>query len=180
MTTPRKGPGGQRPGSGQRSRKGRQRPQQTAGRAPATPTTKAAKPRPILRRIRVKPPWRMSGRTAVVALVLSVLALTYAYPVRTYIEQRSEINALLESQGAQADRIKELKAERAKWNDPDYVRAQARQRLLMVRPGEELIIMVNSPDSDSRGGGKHHKKSGKPWYSDLWDSFHEADQIGHK
>ena len=123
----------------------------------------------------------MSGRTAIIALVLSILALSYAYPVRTYLEQRAEINGLRDSQGAQRDRIEELKAERAKWNDPDYVAAQARERLLMVKPGEDLVIIIDDPEGAAEDAGQDpDAKPEGPWYTDLWDSFNEADQIGQK
>lgn len=123
----------------------------------------------------------MSGRTAVIALVLSGLALSYAYPVRTYLEQRAEINALRDSQGDQRDRIDELKTDRAKWDDPDYVRAQARERLLLVQPGEELIIIIDDPEGAAADAGeKPPPEPDAPWYDDLWDSFNEADQIGQK
>jgi cell division protein FtsB len=123
----------------------------------------------------------MSGRTAVIALVLSVLALSYAYPVRTYMEQRAEINELRDAQGDQRDRIADLESERAKWDDPEYVRAQARERLLLVEPGEELIIIIDDPEGAAADAGeKPPKEPADPWYDDLRDSFEEADQIGHK
>ncbi|MGH8876283.1 MAG: FtsB family cell division protein, partial [Stackebrandtia sp.] len=144
----------------------------------ANRTAKKAAPKPKLRRIRIKPPWRMSGRTAVIALVLSALALSYAYPVRTYLEQRAEINALRDSQGEQGERIAALEEERAKWDDPAYVKAQARERLLLVEPGEELIIIVDDePDKASDDSGPS-KSSKDPWFDDLWESFDNADNAG--
>lgn len=138
-----------------------------------------AKTRPAIRRIRVKPPWQMSGRTAIVALVLSALALSYAYPVRTYLEQRSEINALQEAQSQQRERIEELEDERTKWEDPEYVRAQARDRLLLVAPGEELVIIIDDPEGAAADSGESPEpEPEQDWYEDLWDSFAEADQTG--
>ncbi|GAA4908701.1 septum formation initiator [Stackebrandtia albiflava] len=118
----------------------------------------------------------MSGRTAVVALVLSALALSYAYPVRTYLEQRAEINALRDSQSDQADRIAALEAERAKWNDPEYVKAQARDRLLLVEPGEGLIIIIDDPEGAAADAGETpDAEPADPWYDDLWDDFEESE-----
>lgn len=119
----------------------------------------------------------MSGRTAVIALVLSALALSYAYPMRTYLEHRSEINELRGQQADQRERIEELKTARAKWDDPNYVKSQARDRLLLVEPGEELVIIIDDPgddkDASDRDGG-----SKEPWFQDLRDSFTEADGAG--
>lgn len=122
----------------------------------------------------------MSGRTAIIALVLSALALSYAYPVRTYLEQQDDISKLQESQGEQRDRIAALKQERAKWDDPDYVRTQARERLLLVKPGEELVIIIDDPKGAAADAGKKPKKHKQSWYKDLRDSFAEADKIGQK
>lgn len=121
----------------------------------------------------------MSGRTAIIALVLSALALSYAYPVRTYLEQRAEINALRDSQNAQEERIEDLEAERAKWDDPEYVRAQARDRLMLVKPGEELIVIIDDPEGAAADSGEPAEPAPEQeWHDDLWDSFVEADQTG--
>lgn len=117
----------------------------------------------------------MSGRTAVIALVLSALALSYAYPVRTYLEQRSEINELRDAQAEQADRIAELEAERTKWEDPEYIRAQARERLLLVKPGEELVIIVDDPEGAAADAGVDlDPQPQDSWYEDLWEGFKET------
>ncbi|TQL76223.1 cell division protein FtsB [Stackebrandtia endophytica] len=117
----------------------------------------------------------MSGRTAVIALVLSALALSYAYPVRTYLEQRADINELRDSQATQADRIAELEAERAKWEDPEYVRAQARERLLLVKPGEQLIIIIDDPEGAAADAGQTPDPGPQDtWYEDLWEGFKDS------
>lgn len=122
----------------------------------------------------------MSGRTAVIALVLSVLALSYAYPVRTYLEQRAEINRLRDSQGTQAERIAELEEERAKWDDPAYVKAQARARFGYLMPGEagfevigpdgeplEAQASLNDPDDVI-------KTVPTAWWTSAWESMELA------
>ncbi|WP_147139217.1 FtsB family cell division protein [Stackebrandtia albiflava] len=170
----RRGPSGQGPRGGRPGR-GRTRPVPRSSRK-TTRATESAAPGPRIRRVRIRPPWRMSGRTAVVALVLSALALSYAYPVRTYLEQRAEINALRDSQSDQADRIAALEAERAKWNDPEYVKAQARDRLLLVEPGEGLIIIIDDPEGAAADAGETpDAEPADPWYDDLWDDFEESE-----
>lgn len=116
----------------------------------------------------------MSGRTAVIALVLSALALSYAYPVRTYLEQSAQIDELRTSQAEQTDRIAALEAERAKWEDPEYVRSQARERLLLVKPGEELVIIIDDPEGAAADAGIDPDPQPQgPWYEDLWEGFKE-------
>ncbi|HIW63339.1 MAG TPA: septum formation initiator family protein [Candidatus Stackebrandtia excrementipullorum] len=167
----RRGPSGQRPKGGSRPGAGRTRPASERRKT----RTAAQKAKPKIRRIRIKPPWRMSGRTAVIALVLSALALSYAYPVRTFLEQRADINELRESQADQTERIAQMEAERAKWEDPEYVRAQARERLLLVKPGEELVIIVDDPEGAAADAGQDPDPTPQDsWYEDLWEGFKES------
>ncbi len=109
------------------------------------------------------------------ALVLSLLALAYAYPLRTFVEQRIEINNLEQERARQIESIADLEKERAKWNDDEYVAAQIRERLGLVEPGEELVKVLgeddneNLPDPDSDTGPE------KEWFDDLLDTFDDAD-----
>lgn len=123
----------------------------------------------------------MSARTAVLALVLSALALAYAYPVRTYFAQRSQIDQLAASQAAQRERISELEAERAKWNDDEYVATQARIHLLLVRPGEKPLIIIDDPAGAAKDAGQPPPGPAEEpgsWYEKLWSSVDGADKAG--
>ncbi|WP_051392893.1 FtsB family cell division protein [Glycomyces arizonensis] len=144
-----------------------------AGRRPA-PGNAA---RPKVKRVRVRPQRRISRRAAVIALVLSALALAYAYPLRTYVEQRIEINQLEAEQDEQRDHIEALEAERAKWDDPEYVKAQIRSSLLLVEPGEDLVIVHEAEDSESGDGGEDAEGAERPWYDELAATFEDADQL---
>jgi len=112
----------------------------------------------------------------VLALVFVALILAYAYPVRTYLRQRAEIAELTDHQQAQRERIAKLRSERNKWDDPEYVEAQARRRLRMVRPGDKVYAVYGDPkrngdkDSSDRRVAKHG-----PWYSKVWSSVQGAD-----
>lgn len=129
-----------------------------------------------VKRVRVRAQRSISRRAAVIALVLSALALAYAYPLRTYVEQRIEINRIESEQEEQRDRIEELEAERVKWDDPEYVKAQIRSSLLLVEPGEDLVIVHEDDDAD-RGGEENAPESDRPWYEELVATFEDADQL---
>ncbi|HEY1178888.1 MAG TPA: septum formation initiator family protein [Phytomonospora sp.] len=123
----------------------------------------------------------MSARTAILALVLSALALAYAYPVRTYFGQRAEIEALEAQQAAQRDRISVLEAERAKWEDDEYVATQARIHLLLVRPGEKPLIVISDPEGAAKDAGQPYEEPAPDagnWYEELWSSVDGADGAG--
>ena len=132
--------------------------------------------RPKVKRVRVRAQRSISRRAAVIALVLSALALAYAYPLRTYVEQRIEINRIESEQEEQRDRIEELEAERVKWDDPEYVKAQIRSSLLLVEPGEDLVIVHEDDDAD-RGGEESAPEFDRPWYEELVATFEDADQL---
>src|SRR6476661_2350445 len=71
---------------------------------------------------------RLTGRAAVLVLVVSALLVSYASSLRAHLDQRSHITAL-EQSIAQSERdITALKREKARWDDPAYVEAQARAR----------------------------------------------------
>ena len=144
-----------------------------ARRTPSGTTTA----RPSVKRVRVRPQPRVSRRAAVLALVLSALALAYAYPLRTYVEQRIEINRLEAEQAEQRGDIAELEAERAMWDDPEYVKAQIRSSLLLVEPGKDLVIVIDEDDPTRPGAETEETEPDRPWYEELADTFEDADQL---
>lgn len=172
----RRTPSGQGPG---RSRSGR--PARSVGRSAARPAvrrTAASRAGGAKRTRAPKPKGRFTGRAAILALVLSALVLAYAYPVRTYLAQRAEIERLSESQDAQRKRIAGLEKELAKWDDPEYVRAQARSRLHYIRPDEVPYVVI---DSDKGKSGRNAGKpagAGTPWHERMWGSIAATDRAG--
>uniref|UniRef100_UPI0008499431 FtsB family cell division protein n=1 Tax=Actinacidiphila rubida TaxID=310780 RepID=UPI0008499431 len=90
---------------------------------------RAAARRPVRRN-------KLTGRAALLALVLCSLVVALAYPMRQYVAQRSDI-ADQRRQAREAEKkVEQLRQEKARWQDPDYVRAQAREHLHYVMPGE--------------------------------------------
>ncbi|MEU0554660.1 septum formation initiator family protein [Dactylosporangium maewongense] len=128
-------------------------------------------------RTRAPQPKRFTSRAVVLGLLLSVLLLAYAYPVRVYLAQQAEIAALEQSQERQTVKIAEMAERAAKWNDNEYVISQARQRLNMVLPGEKSIVVIDpargqQTDPAAIPGAE---KSARPWYGKLWSSVEAAD-----
>jgi cell division protein FtsB len=158
------------------------RPSRPGGRSTGPGRARAAR-RPAsasrveVKRVRYRPARKVSRRAAVLALVLSALALAYAYPLRTYIEQRIEINRLEAEQSAQQEHIEDLEAERLKWEDPEYVEAQIRSSLLLVPPGEDLVIVIDEDDPQHTGGADDEPPADLTWYDELAATFEDADQL---
>jgi len=69
-------------------------------------------------------------------LVVAVLMVSYASSMRAYLEQTQHLDNLRASIADSQQNIDELKREKRRWNDPAYVKAQARQRFGYVMPGE--------------------------------------------
>src|SRR5258706_11936370 len=142
-----------------------------AGRSPARPTVarRTVSPGGTAMRTRAPQPRRFTSRAVVLSLVLLVLLLAYAYPVRVYLAQQAEITALEQSQERQAAKVAEMSARAKKWDDPEYVISQARQRLHMVLPGEKAYVVVDpnrAPTTDPLDVPGTPKPP-RPWYGKL-------------
>lgn len=121
----------------------------------------------------------LTGRAAVLALVLGVLAVSYAYPLRAWYDQHRERTELR----AEAERLEEevaaLETQLRLWDDPTYVQAQARQRLGYVLPGEIGYVVVDEtgePEAELGPDGLPVLIEGE-WYSRLWTSIQAADGV---
>jgi cell division protein FtsB len=115
----------------------------------------------------------LTGRAATLALVLLVLAITLAYPLRTYLAQRSQIAALRAQQQAQQQRVTAYEREQARWQDPTYIKEQAERRLHYVLPGESALVLLQ-PRASGTGhappSGPAAPTTSGPWYDRLWSS----------
>jgi cell division protein FtsB len=113
----------------------------------------------------------VSGRAAALGVVLVVLTFSYAYPLRVYLAQEAEIAQLEADQRAQRERIRQLAAEIERWNDDEYIKAQARERLQLVEVGERIYVVGVEPSApDESGDG-----SQPAWYEQVWTSVQTAD-----
>ncbi|BFU46925.1 FtsB family cell division protein [Krasilnikovia sp. MM14-A1004] len=121
-------------------------------------------------------PRAFTGRATVLIAVLVILALAYTYPVRVYLAQESQIARMEAAQTAQQATIQGLTEEVEKWQDPEYVRIQARDRLFYVRPGEVPLLVLNDPAGAARDAGKPPPAPAPDrWYDTLWSSVAAAD-----
>lgn len=108
-----------------------------AERAPEGPASKDAGPGAWA------PSLRFSGFTVLVVVLVVAGAVIVSPSLSTYVQQRREIAELRESVREHQEAVNEIDAERAKWKDPVYVRAQARDRLFYVMPGETQLNVID-------------------------------------
>ncbi len=86
---------------------------------------------------------RLSGFSFVMMGILVLAVVALAPNVRTYAEQRQQIDALSASVADQQAAVDKLKDERERWNDRTYVTTQARARLSYVMPGDISFLVIN-------------------------------------
>jgi cell division protein FtsB len=90
----------------------------------------------------------MSGATLLCLVLVIFGVVVLSNPLRTLFEQRQQVadlQAQLDQKNATLDA---LTTQRARWNDPAYIRAQARDRLFYVMPGETSYLVINDVTSE--------------------------------
>ena len=87
---------------------------------------------------------RLTGRAAVLLVVLAILILLSLVPTRRYLAQRSRI-AELEREATRLEQQNDaLRADILKLRDPAEIERLARECLGMVRPGEVALVTPGS------------------------------------
>jgi cell division protein FtsL len=116
---------------------------------------------------------RLTGRAAVLAVVICAIALSLAYPVREYVNQRRQIDALVAQQQSMLAQVKNLQAQRARLSSPTYIEQLAREELNMCFPGTRCYIVEGGHPRASTAQAA--KQGPAPWYDKLWRSVQQAD-----
>lgn len=71
-----------------------------------------------------------------------------AQDVQTFLNQRREIVEMEQSIELARQSVEDMEAERDRWQDPVYIRSQARDRLYYVLPGEVSYLVMNAEGMD--------------------------------
>lgn len=112
-------------------------PGRSRASAPVDPETTATPVAGWLRGI------RFSGFSLMMMGILVMAVVVLAPSLRTFAEQRQEINRLSASVDDQRTTVDELEIERDRWDDRTYVTTQARERLSYVLPGDISFLVIN-------------------------------------
>jgi cell division protein FtsB len=120
-------------------------------------------------------PRGLTSRATIFIALVVVLALAYTYPLRVYLEQESQIAEMEAALTAQREKISESAKKLEKWQDPEYLRIQARERFNYVRPGETPLTVV--PDEGDEAASAEQTPAAPPdrWYDTLWSSVQAAN-----
>ena len=120
---------------------------------------------------------RTSNRVLALSAILFLLALTIAPPVKHYFTQLAQISALKSQLAADNSALQKAREELMLWQDPEFVKAQARERLHFVLPGERQYIVINDSTTDTNNGTTKIASAltdGQPWYARLIASISET------
>ena len=92
-------------------------------------------------------PWfrslQISGFTVAVFVLIVAALVILAPSLRLLVEQQQEIAALEQRVIDQQAVVDELQTEIDRWQDPAYIEAQARDRLLYVYPGDISYLVID-------------------------------------
>ena len=120
---------------------------------------------------------RTSNRVLALSAIFFLLAFTIAPPVKHYFTQRAQISALKAQLSADNTALQQAREELLLWQDPEYIKSQARERLHFVLPGERQYIVSEGESDPTQQGSTKIASSladGQPWYSRLIASISET------
>ena len=130
------------------------------------------------RRLRPLGRSRLTGRAALLVMVVCTLVVALAYPLRQYVSQRAEIAERRREVARLEREVEALREQKARWSDPAYVEQQARAHLFYLRPGEVGYVFRDGgrPEPQSH----HSRPTGDPetraWYDRFWQRVDAADR----
>lgn len=149
--------------------------------APAAPVKRA--PNDDARKIpRPKRGFVITQRLLVFSGVMIILALSFATSLRVYIVQSSDLAVARQQIEERTARAAELQTELDRWADDSYVRAQARDRLGWVLPGEVGYRVIGRDGqvldgtAEIQGIGTDAAGATEAWWERLAGSVQAADE----
>ena len=117
----------------------------------------------------------LTSRAGILSATILAALITLAIPVKQLLDQQTRINDLRDRQAANILLIEKLQQDVDRWQDPAYVRAQARSRLHYVMPHEIGYIVLEADDvaavttvNTTMNGTK------TAWYTTMWNSLEDA------
>lgn len=124
---------------------------------------------------------KLTGRAAVLLVVMAVLAVSYASSMRAWLKQRSDVNQLNAQIAQQRADVGALQLDRQRWRDPAYIETQARLRFGWIMPGETGYRVLGPDGEVLADGGSELADATEPkpldtpeWWESQWDGIAEA------
>ncbi|TDD18099.1 FtsB family cell division protein [Nonomuraea diastatica] len=118
---------------------------------------------------------QLTGRAAILAVVVCAIAMSLAYPVREYISLRRSISELREEKARVEAEKQALLARDQQSNDPNWIKKTAKERLHYCGPGEKCYVVM-APDRGKEQTQVKQPAAVPPWYQTLWESVEATDK----
>ncbi|MGY3318041.1 FtsB family cell division protein [Arthrobacter sp. TE12232] len=120
-----------------------------------------------------------SGRLLALGVVMIAITILLAPTVKIFLDKRAEIAALQADIAAKQSKQEDLKRQVSRWQDPNYVKQQARDRINMVMPGETGYWVFGSDlpaaqSSGTAGAASAQDPANLPWVDALWESIRRS------
>lgn len=121
---------------------------------------------------------QLTTRAIVLLTVVLLLIASYTSTLHAWWEQRADIQSTKAEIVMRKQQILALEDQKARWNDPAYVKQQAKQRFGWVTPGEVGYRVIGS-DGAVKGDvptldAPPTASSQTEWYDKLWGSVKES------
>ena len=118
---------------------------------------------------------RFSWFTIATLTILVLTVVVLAPSLRIFVQQQQQIAQLRAHVEAQKDGVEDLQGERARWDDPSYVEAQARERLNYVYPGKTSFLVIDDGQTIATNDGQpisaHVEATQVDWVRTLLSSI---------
>ncbi|MEE9095541.1 FtsB family cell division protein [Pseudarthrobacter phenanthrenivorans] len=120
-----------------------------------------------------------SGRMLALAVVMVAITIMLAPTVKIFFDKKAEIDALNADIAARQAEGDALRQQVSRWQDPNYVKQQARDRINMVMPGETGYWVFGSDEpagesSSPADAATAQDPADLPWVDSLWESIRRA------
>ncbi|WP_026549949.1 septum formation initiator family protein [Arthrobacter sp. Br18] len=116
-----------------------------------------------------------SGRLLALGVVLVAVTVLLAPSLNTYLQQQAELDALREDIARQEQVQADHQTELARWDDPAYIKQQARDRIFLVMPGETRYLVKGGQGiEDPTSAGSDAQPEDLPWVDSLWSTISRA------
>lgn len=110
----------------------------------------------------------LTGRAAILTAVVALVFATVSLPLRDLVAQRQRIAALASQAQAASGQLAQMNDEITKWNDPNFVAVQARERLHFVLPGEVGYTVLEPDNAPVLYRGSVPEQRSQSWYAAMW------------
>lgn len=118
---------------------------------------------------------------AVVLVLVALFAFIVTFPsLREYLSQRAQYDAVLAEVAEAKATSSALEEQLARWDDDEYVRSQARERLSYVMPGETTYVVVDAEavtDTEADATAAAGTETPRPWYLALRETSRVAGEV---